>query len=104
MEDNFWARVKQLIKYHKIKQKDFAQYIDVPIRTFWGWIYRDCIPDAARACAIAQALGVTVEYLVMGRDDINADDRMQRTFERKSAAGEIKKLVLKIGEQTDRLK
>ena len=104
MEDQFWDRVKRLMKSHKISQKDFARYLDIPIRTFWGWIHRDCIPDASRACRIAQALGVTVEYLVMGTDDFNAEDRMHRTFERKSAAEEIRKLTLKIEEQADRLK
>ena len=104
MEDNFWTRVKRLMKSHKISQKEFAQYTGIPVRTLWGWMYRDCIPDATRACLIAQALGVTVEYLVMGINDFNADDRIQRTSERKSAAQEIRKLALKIGEQTERLK
>ena len=103
MEYHFWARVKRLIKAHKISQKNFAAYIGIPIRTFWGWIYRNCIPDASRACVIAEALGVTVEYLVRGTDDINAKDRMHRIFERKSAAIEIKKLVREIGKQTKRL-
>ena len=70
MEDSYWGRVKGLQRAHKISQNDLAEYTGIPIRTLWGWIYRDCIPDASRACLIAQALGVTVEYLVTGVDDI----------------------------------
>jgi len=58
------------------------------------------MPDAVTACCIAEALGVTVEYLVRGSDDINAEDKMQRTFVRKSAAEQIQKLALKIEEET----
>ena len=104
MEDQFWTRVKRLLKSHRISQENFARYIGIPSRTFWGWIHRDCIPDAARACSIAEALGVTVEYPVRGTDDVNAEDRMHRIYERKSAAEEIRKLVLKIGDETERLK
>ena len=104
MKDDFWIRVKRLIKAHKMSQKAFAQYIGISIKTFTGWIYRNCIPDASRACVIAQSLGVTVEYLVMGIDDYNAEDRMQRTDERKSATEEIEKLALKICNETKRLR
>ena len=104
MEDNFWIRTKRLIKAHKMSQNDFALYVGIPVRTFWSWIYRNVIPDASRACAIAQALGVTVEYLVMGLDDFNAEDRMHRTEERKSATAEIQKLAKQIGDETERLK
>jgi len=104
MTDQFWIRVKRLLKSHKISQQNFAIYIGVPTRTFWGWIHRNCIPDASRACAIAEALGVTVEYLVRGCDDINAEDRMHRTFARKSATLKIKKLALKIEAETKRLR
>lgn len=103
MEEQFWVRVKRLIKAHKISRKDFAQYVGIPTKTFDSWIYRNCMPEASRACVIAQALGVTVEYLVMGADDVNAADRMHRTEERKSAAEEIKKLVLKMGDEINRL-
>ena len=104
MKDDFWTRAKRLIKAHKLTQKEFAEYADIPINTFWGWINRNCIPDAARACAIAQALGVTVEYLVTGIDDFNAEDRIRRTEERKSATEKITKLAQKICSETERLK
>jgi len=45
-----------------------------------------------------------VEYLVRGSNDINAEDRMHRTRERKTAAEEIGKLALKIVNETQRLR
>ena len=100
----FWLRVKQLIKAHKLSQEKFADYISVQTRTFWGWIHNHRIPDAITACRMAEALGVTVEYLAMGEDDINARDRMTRTYNRKTAALEIKKLVEKINTEAERLR
>ena len=104
MEDNFWTRVKLHIKAHRMSRKEFAEYTGIPGRTFESWIRRNCIPDATRACVIAQALGVTVEYLIMGIDDFNAEDRMKRVEERKSATEEIIKLALKICNETERLR
>jgi len=100
----FWTRVKQQIKAHKYSQTKLADYIGIPLQTLRGWIHYKRIPDAAIACNIAEALGVTVEYLVRGSDDINADYKQQRTFIRKSAAEQIHKLARQIAEETGRLK
>jgi len=102
-QDPFWIRTKQQIKAHRYSQRKLADYIGIPVQTLWGWIHYNRIPDAATACSIAEALGVTVEYLVRGSDDINADDKMQRTFARKSAAEQIQKLARKIKEETKQL-
>ena len=102
--NSFWIRVKQQIKAHRYSQRKLADYIGVPVQTLWGWIHYNRIPDAVTACGIAEALGITVEYLVRGNDDINAEDKMQRTFARKSAAEQIQKLALKIKEETKQLK
>ena len=100
---SFWARVKQQIKAHRYSQKKLAERIGVPIQTLWGWIHYERIPDAVTACCIAESLGVSVEYLVRGNDDINAEDKMQRTYTRKTAAEQINKLALQIGEEAGRL-
>jgi transcriptional regulator with XRE-family HTH domain len=101
---HFWQRVKQEIKAHKYSQKKLAEYIGVPTQTLWGWIHYNRIPDALTACSIAEALGVTVEYLVRGNDDINAEEKTQRTFTRKTAANRIQKFAQKIGEEAERLR
>ena len=104
MTDIFWTRAKALMKAHKISQKKFAEYIEVPTDTFLGWIKHNRIPDAITACLIAEALGVTVEYLVRGTDDINFEERAHRTSEQKSAATEIKKLLIQMKKETRRLR
>jgi len=104
MKDPFWNRLRFLLKTHKISQQKFAEYINIPVGTFWSWIYRDLLPDAKTACAMAESLGVTVEYLVRGTDDVNVKERMYRTMERKSATIEIKKLAFKIGKEAKRLR
>lgn len=102
--NSFWPRVKQQIKAHKYSQKKLANYINVPVTTLWGWIYHDRVPDVITACCIAEALGVTVEFLVRGSDDINADEKLKRTFDRKIAAKQIHKFALKIGAEAEQLK
>jgi len=102
-QSRFWVRARQQIKAHKYSQKKLAEYIDVPVQTLWGWIHYNRIPDAMTACDIAEALGVTVEYLVRGSDDINAKEKMMRIHVRKSTAMHIQKLVIQIGKETERL-
>jgi len=103
MKDPFWTRVNSLLKAHKISQKQFAEYMGMPAGTFKSWMYRNDIPDAKSACQMAEGLGVTVEYLVRGTDDPNAEDRMHRTYERKTATKEINKLAKKILDEAKRL-
>jgi len=99
----FWTRVKQEIKAHRYSQKKLAENLGVPMQTLWGWIHYNRIPDAVTVCQIAETLGVSVEYLVRGTDDINAEDKMQRTHARKITAKEIQKLAQRITEKIEKL-
>ncbi len=40
--------------------------MNVSYRTFNGWVTRKIMPNADQAVAIAEALDITVEYLVTG--------------------------------------
>ena len=103
MKDPFWQRVEDLLKAHKIGQEKFAEYIQVNPNTLRGWIYKNRIPDAYTSCDIADALGVTVEYLTRGRDGAGEELRMQQVEERKTASAYITKLVIELGKATKRL-
>jgi len=103
MEEDFWDRIKDLIKAHRISQKKFAEHIDIPYHTFKGWIYHGRIPGGYTTCKIAEGLGVTMEYLIRGVDDINAEERIRLTTQRKSAAEQIQKLVRRIDYETEKL-
>jgi transcriptional regulator with XRE-family HTH domain len=71
--DEFWSRVNQLIKSQKTKQEIIASSCSISIQTFRGWITKKRFPNAPETYRIAQALGVTVEYLVTGADPAKPD-------------------------------
>jgi len=89
----FWKRVKTQIKAHKIIQACFAEYIGINPRTFQGWIRHNRIPDIETALHMAAALGVEIEYLVLGKDGKAMEIRAQQVEERKIAADRIKKMI-----------
>lgn len=64
----FWNNVKPLIKQRNKTQESLAAELNIPFGTFQGWIAKSILPDVISASKIAQALGVSVEYLVTGED------------------------------------
>ena len=101
--DPFWQRVKALIKTHKITQKKFAQYIDVPVSTFYNWIQYNRIPDVYTAYSIATALGVSMEYLITGKEGKNTKMRIKQTMLRKITESKIKRLSGKLQKEIQSL-
>ena len=92
----FWERVKRLIRAHKISQKKFCTYIGISYDTLRSWLKFNRIPDIYTACDIADALGVSVEYLARGTEGKAMECREREAIRRKTAAADIKKLALKI--------
>jgi len=90
--DPFWERVKRLMKAHKISQKEFSAYIGVSFQTLRCWLHYNRIPDAYTSCDIAEALGVSVEFLVRGVDGKAMENREKEALIRKAAAAEIGKM------------
>lgn len=64
----FWKRVKFLLKDKNINQQDIAGTLDMRPDTFSKWVQKDRLPDAEETYKIAEALGVSVEYLVTGNE------------------------------------
>jgi transcriptional regulator with XRE-family HTH domain len=100
---DFWTRVKNLGKAVSISQGILSERINFPLDTLKGWIYYNRIPDAVTACEIAEVLGVTVEYLVTGKDGKINNKLMRRILEAKSAAARIKKLTKQIEALTEKM-
>ena len=71
----FWKRVKDLLT-DDLNQSWLSRKIGVSHTTMSSWINRDRLPKADLAVQIAQALGVSVEYLVTGidTDEDDSDD------------------------------
>jgi transcriptional regulator with XRE-family HTH domain len=66
--DVFWERVITLIKEKKTTQKKAAAACGVNLRTFQNWIYKNLFPTVNEGYYLARFLGVSVEYLVTGRE------------------------------------
>ncbi len=66
MED-FWKRVRNLLT-DDLNQTWLAKEIGVSPCTLSNWIARGSDLKASRVQAIAQALGVTMEYLMTGQN------------------------------------
>ncbi len=64
---DFWKRVRALYT-QDLNQAWLCRKLGVSSGTFSNWITRDSIPKANTAQAIAEALGVSVEYLVTGKE------------------------------------
>jgi len=101
--EEFWKRIRSQMKAHKISQRKFAEYINVPYSTFNSWLYYKRSIEVGTAYNIASALGVTVEYLVTGREGKNEEEHLKQTEIRKTAGAEMKKLLGKLQEEVVKL-
>ena len=64
----YWDNVLLLMGKKKISQVDLAKEINKTKGTVNTWIKRDTVPPADYAYKIATTLGVTVEFLVTGKN------------------------------------
>ena len=85
-KNNFWGRVKMLLKAHKMTQKQLADRLEIPVSTLTCWIHHNRIPDTSSAYSIAILLGVTLNYLLGGKERDIAIGRLNELAARDSAA------------------
>ena len=64
----FWKRVKFLLKEKGTTQVMAAKICGRSLNTFRGWMSKDIIPPLDNAFELAQYLGVSLEYLITGRE------------------------------------
>ena len=79
---SFWTRVKQLIKSNNTTQRGLSETIGLSARTLEIKIGRKSAPDVFEAYKIAQAFGVSVEYLVTGTDTNPAEQELKELKEK----------------------
>ena len=70
---DFYARVKHLVKESNLSLQDFLFSVGIKQSSYYSLQQAGNLPRADEALAIAQALGVTVEYLVSGKDPEKPD-------------------------------
>ena len=84
-------------------QKQFAEYMGIPLNTLYGWIKNERIPDTGTAYEMAVVLGVTLNYLLGGREAEIADWRRKELAAR-DAAARILEFASKIEEEAAKLR
>lgn len=67
---DFWNHVKEELEYKGMSQKELAFITKISYNTFQSWMTKDRLPDAADSVKIAKVLGVSVEYLVTGTENV----------------------------------
>lgn len=65
---DFWKRVKSLCKNAKVTQEKLCTDLDFNLGSYKNRIVRSIAPDVFDAQKIAFYLGVSVEYLVTGKN------------------------------------
>jgi len=66
---SFRENLREAIDYSGLEQKELAHKAKISLRNIQNYLQENAsIPSADKAVQIAQALGVTVEYLVTGTD------------------------------------
>lgn len=75
--DQFAARLKQLRMQKGLKQKDFAELINVHPVQYNRYEGADVLPSIEILSKIAEALGVTVDFLLEGKNEEAAVARFE---------------------------
>jgi transcriptional regulator with XRE-family HTH domain len=88
----FWDRVYNLMKKNKITQKEAAASCGVSLRTFQNWKYRNLYPTIVDGYLLARFLGVSMEYLVSGKEG----DSKKKIEKVRSLLGEADRKLQKI--------
>jgi transcriptional regulator with XRE-family HTH domain len=65
----FRSNLREVLDFTGTEQKELAAKTGISLKTIENYVKKDSsIPSADKAVLIAQALGVTVEYLVTGKE------------------------------------
>ena len=88
---NFFDRVRIEVKQNNTTIEDLLASVfneEVSRSTYNTWKRRGTLPRANQAVSIANALGVTVEYLVTGQDSSGFPERIRRLAKKMMALSE----------------
>ena len=67
----FWSRVKTCIKEKAITQNEAALACGINPHTFRGWMSTDKVPPLSYAYKLAGFLGVSLEFLIDGKESLS---------------------------------
>ena len=70
----FRDNLREALDFLNIEQKELAAKTGISLKTIENYVKKDSsIPSADKAVSIAQALGVTVEYLITGKENLKKE-------------------------------
>lgn len=92
--EDFWNRVKILIKRRGWTQRQFSESIGLQPLVIERYIARKTLPDVELGCKIAEKLGVPLETLVTGKAQI--DNLDQKREELLNEVEKLQKLITKL--------
>ena len=71
---SFRENLRETLDFLSMEQKELAIKTGLSLKTIENYVKKDSsVPSADKAVLIAQALGVTVEYLVTGKNSLKSD-------------------------------
>jgi transcriptional regulator with XRE-family HTH domain len=71
---SFRDNLRETLEYIGMEQKELAIKTGLSLKTIENYVKKDSsVPSAEKAVLIAQALGVTVEYLITGKKSKKED-------------------------------
>ena len=65
--DDFWKRIKHLIKIKAVTQQTALKACGISYNTFKGWVSKKYFPPLEAAYKLARYLGVSVDFLISGK-------------------------------------
>ena len=72
---SFRDNLREALDFTGMEQKELAAKTGISLKTLENYLKKDSsVPSADKAVLIAQALGVTVEYLITGKKTKKADN------------------------------
>lgn len=82
--NEFWYRLKKLIKENGLTQKRLSEKMGLPARTIETWINQKTIPNAQQLNLFSEIFGVSIDFLVMGKTTNNAEviDLLKRAIDK----------------------
>lgn len=77
-EENFWLRVKELLKNQGITQKELSKKLELNDRAVDSWVQKGNVPGVFDCYKISQILGVSIDYLLTGEEDNRYKDLVNK--------------------------
>ena len=93
----FWQTALPLMEKQNVTQAIISAATGKPFSTVHSWIKRKCPPQADCALKIADLLGVSVRFLVTGKNDVELAPREKELLQLCSVLKDDKfKIVLEV--------